>query len=188
VAPSLAAHSRTGEVGYRVSARSERSDCLKRFRPGYFVARCVAVTDPASWGLLLRVPFAQRSMETCVPGAHLDTASAVAELSALRERLTFELRSLDVVAACAGTHPLGSPEEAKVSGAERHRLLAETLRFLARKGADNGAGTCTSAFRAQKARRGCSNRLRENVPVLLALSANSPFSRGRDSGFPRRER
>ena len=65
-------------------------------------------------------------------GIHMDAAAAVAELSALRGRLAREL-PLGLVAACAGMYPLGAREESRVSDAPRYHMLADSMRFLARR-------------------------------------------------------
>jgi len=117
-----------------------------------------------------------------VTGVHLDAAGAVAELAGLRERLALELRPLGVVAACAGMPPLASSEEVRVSGAERYRLVADSMRSLARREPTLALHVHVGVPDPEDAIR-LLNRLRETVPVLLALSSNSPFSGGRDSGF-----
>jgi glutamate---cysteine ligase / carboxylate-amine ligase len=109
-------------------------------------------------------------------------AAAVAQLTALRERLATEIEPLELAAAGAGTHPLATWEETEVSPGARYQFLYSSLRELARREptfalhVHVGVPDAASAVRAL-------NGVRERLPLLLALSANSPFWQGRDSGL-----
>src|SRR3954454_28147 len=115
-------------------------------------------------------------------GVHRSAAGAVAELSALRERLAVELRHLGVVAACAGMHPLGVGAVTRISRGERYRALSESMRFLALREPTLALHVHVGVPDPEDAVR-LLNRLGENAALLLALSGNSPFSRGQDTGF-----
>jgi len=117
-----------------------------------------------------------------VTGVHATVAGASGELAALRERLLLELRPLGVVAAGAGMHPSGRSGATRVSAGERYRVVAESLGFLAHREPTLALHVHVGVPDAQDATR-VLNRLRESLPLLLALAANSPFSEGRDSGF-----
>jgi glutamate---cysteine ligase / carboxylate-amine ligase len=54
-------------------------------------------------------------------GIHVQVAVAVAELAALRSRLSRELREMGIGVAPAGMHPLAAARETRVSGSERYR-------------------------------------------------------------------
>jgi carboxylate-amine ligase len=115
-------------------------------------------------------------------GVHPDVDGVVEEVTSLRGRLGRELTAMGLRAAVAGTHPMTVWGETEISGAERYRMLDESLRALARREptlalhVHVGVPTPAEAIRLL-------NGLRRNIPVLLALSANSPFWQGRDSGF-----
>ncbi len=115
-------------------------------------------------------------------GIHSGVRAAAAELAALRARLAAELRALALVPACAGMHPLASSEPSDVSTAARYRLLESSLRLLAHREPTMALHVHVGVPDPEDAIR-VMNRLRESVPVLLALSANSPFLHGRDGGF-----
>jgi carboxylate-amine ligase len=115
-------------------------------------------------------------------GIHLDAAGAVAELAALRSQLAGELRAMGLGAATAGTHPLASPNETRISDSARHRMVAGSMRALARREPTLALHVHVGVPDPEDAVR-ILNGLRGAVPVLLALSANSPFCNGRDSGF-----
>ncbi len=115
-------------------------------------------------------------------GIHTDVDGAVAELSSLRHLLARELGVLGLAAAAAGTHPLTIPGQTEVSGATRYRMLGDSMRVLARREPTMALHVHVGVPAPQDAIR-LLNGLRRTTPVLLALSANSPFWEGRDSGF-----
>ena len=115
-------------------------------------------------------------------GIHPDVDGVMAELAALRTRLAHELAAMGLSVAAAGTHPLTVREETEVSSAARYRALEASLRVLARREPTMALHVHVGVPAPEDAIR-LLNGLRRNIPVLLALSANSPFWQGRDSGF-----
>ena len=115
-------------------------------------------------------------------GIHKSVHDAVGELAALRRRLAREVGAMGLSAAAAGAYPMTLLEETAVSGAERYRLLAESLRSLARREPTMALHVHVGVPDAEDAIR-LVNGLRRSVPILIALSANSPFWQGRDGGF-----
>jgi carboxylate-amine ligase len=113
---------------------------------------------------------------------HSSVTESVRELTSLRAQVAAALGELGLCGACAGTYPLASGEANRLSGAPRYRALAATLRTLARRSATMALHVHIGVPDPEDAAR-LLNGLRASVPVLLALSANSPFSEGRDSGF-----
>jgi carboxylate-amine ligase len=107
---------------------------------------------------------------------------AAVEVARLRRRLARELRTAGLVAACAGMHPLAQRGETKLSSGDRYRAVGDSLRALARREPTMALHVHVGIPDPDDAIR-VLNRFRENIPVLVALSANSPFSQGRDSGF-----
>jgi carboxylate-amine ligase len=113
---------------------------------------------------------------------HPTVPSATAELGALRSRLARAVRASGLGVAVAGTHPLVRAEDSQVSTGARYRELHASLRGLARREptfalhVHVAVPDPTLAIRALDA-------MRVHLPLLLALSANSPFLRGRDSGL-----
>jgi len=114
-------------------------------------------------------------------GIHTDVVGVAGELAWLRNQFARELAAMGLTAAVAGTHPLTLREETEVSGAARYRDLDDSMRVLARREPTAlhvhvGVPAPEDAIRLL-------NGLGRNAPVLLALSANSPFWQRRDSGF-----
>ena len=95
---------------------------------------------------------------------------------------TSELRGLGLAAAAAGTHPAAVWTETEVSMAPRYRMLEDTMRTLVRREPTMALHVHVGVPDAQDAVR-LLNALRSILPVLLALSANSPYSQRRDGGF-----
>ena len=92
-------------------------------------------------------------------------------------------RQLGLCAAAAGTHPLADPLAGRRHGRRRHQR--DRARRWARWRTASRRWRCTSTSRyptAPTAVRALDG-LRDDLPLLLALSANSPFWRGVDSGF-----
>lgn len=115
-------------------------------------------------------------------GVHDDVAGAVADSARLRRRLAIELEPLGTLVACAGMHPLARAEETRISRTPRYQQIADSMRFLAREEPTMALHVHVGVPDPDDAVR-VLRRLRNNLPLLVALSANSPFSDGRDSGF-----
>ena len=115
-------------------------------------------------------------------GIQPDVDGAVAELTSLRNRLSCELDPMGLAVAAAGTHPMTVRDETKVSGAVRYRASEQFDARACPARADDGVARACGCP-GSRGRAPAAQRLRRNIPVLLALSANSPFWRGRDCGF-----
>src|SRR3954447_8186612 len=113
---------------------------------------------------------------------HPTVAAACSELRFMRAALNTTVRSLGMRAAVAGTHPLVKAEEVEVSPGARYQFLHQSLRELARREPTFALHVHVAIPDPELSVRAY-NGMRAHVPVLLALSANSPFTRGRDSGL-----
>ena len=115
-------------------------------------------------------------------GIHGTVGSAMGELRDLRGRLAGLLEHLDLRAGCSGTHPFAVWNDMHVADARRHQLVYGSMRALARREptfalhVHVGVPSPSAAIQA-------ANQLRAHVPLLLALSANSPYWQGRDTGL-----
>jgi glutamate---cysteine ligase / carboxylate-amine ligase len=114
--------------------------------------------------------------------AHARVAGALRELRQTREALSAELAPLGLRAAVAGTHALASAREHSNSEAARYREVSETMRSLAHREPTMALHVHVAVEQAEHGVR-VLNRLRENIPALIALAANSPFVNGVDTGF-----
>jgi carboxylate-amine ligase len=113
---------------------------------------------------------------------HATVGAAVSELRFMRAGLSACVRELGLRAAVAGTHPLVRGEEVEVSPGARYQFLHQSLRELARREPTFALHVHVAVPDPELAVRAY-NGMRAHMPVLLALSANSPFTRGRDSGL-----
>jgi carboxylate-amine ligase len=107
-----------------------------------------------------------------------NAAEAVTALGALRQRL----RAVGATTIGAGLHPSGAFGDVVAYPSERYELISDEMRGLQAR-----TPTCAlhvhvgmpdedTAIRAF-------NGLREHLPLLQALAANSPYWHGRDSGL-----
>jgi carboxylate-amine ligase len=113
---------------------------------------------------------------------HARIGSAMEELAGLRRQLDSVLRSLSMRAASAGTHPFAVWQEIVVSDDERYQFVYGSMRELARREPTFGLHVHVGVPGPEAAIQ-AANRLRTHLPLLLALSANSPFWQGRDTGL-----
>ncbi len=115
-------------------------------------------------------------------GIHSRIGDAIGELAALRGELDGVLRPLSMRAASAGTHPFAVWQEIVVSAGERYQFVYGSMRELARREPTFGLHVHVGVPGAEAAIH-AANRLRTHIPLLLALSVNSPFWQGRDTGL-----
>jgi len=115
-------------------------------------------------------------------GVHHDVRGAVSELWDLRGRLARVLDEMSLRAGVSGTHPFAVWHDMGVSSGGRHQEVFGSMRALARREptfalhVHVGVPSPVAAIAA-------ANQLRAHLPLLLALSANSPFWQGRDTGL-----
>ncbi len=113
---------------------------------------------------------------------HATVAAAASQLRALRAGLAGTLGGLGLRAAVAGMHPLARREETEVSPGARYQYLHTTMRELARREPTFALHVHVAVPDPELAARALDG-MRAHVPVLLALSANSPFAGAADTGL-----
>jgi glutamate---cysteine ligase / carboxylate-amine ligase len=115
-------------------------------------------------------------------GVHDRVAGAAAELRELRTLLAEALDRWGLRVASAGTHAFATWHNTVVSGGERYQLVYGSMRELARREPTFALHVHVGITHPEDAIR-AANRLRAYLPLLLALSADSPFWQGRDTGL-----
>jgi carboxylate-amine ligase len=115
-------------------------------------------------------------------GVHRGVPEAAAELAGLRARVAGALGCHGLRAAVAGTHPFALWNDTVISSHPRYRYIGESMRVLAQREPTLALHVHVGVATPQAAVR-VLNRLRAHLPLLLALSANSPFWQGRATGF-----
>ena len=91
-------------------------------------------------------------------------------------------RSLRGLAGLRSTHPFSRYRDQKVTDQERYKNVIRTLRWIAQREVIFGQHVHVAVPGPEEAIV-AHNRLSEQAPLLLALSANSPFWQGFDTGF-----
>jgi carboxylate-amine ligase len=82
----------------------------------------------------------------------------------------------------AGTHPFSLFERQRITARDRYRNLVDQMQYVARRELIFGMHVHVAVDDAEKAIQ-VVNGLLVHVPMLLALSANSPFWRGEPTGL-----
>ncbi len=111
-----------------------------------------------------------------------NTAQAAQQLRALRRQVTQTAGEKNLVIGSAGTHPFAMWEDQRIVARPRYRDLISALRFVARQELIFGMHVHVGVDDPDKAIH-VANGMRVHVPVLLALSANSPFWRADATGL-----
>ena len=111
-----------------------------------------------------------------------NTAEAGEQLRGLRRLVRKVADENSLVIGASGTHPFSMWEDQRVVARPRYRDLVSALRFVARQEIIFGVHVHVGLDDAEKAVH-VANGMRIHVPVLLALSANSPFWRADLTGM-----
>jgi carboxylate-amine ligase len=111
-----------------------------------------------------------------------DTAEASRQLHRLRGTVGEAASERGLAIGAAGTHPFAMWEDQRIVARPRYRDLVSALRFVARQEILFGIHVHVGIDDPDKAIH-VANGMRVHVPVLLALSANSPFWRADLSGL-----
>ena len=102
------------------------------------------------------------------------------ELPGLRRRVRGLAKGGGARLAAAGTHPFSDPSDGPVSEGDHYRRVEEEMGWIARTQAIYGLHVHVAVPDKEGAMRAVAALARQ-VPLLIALSANSPFWRGQDT-------
>jgi carboxylate-amine ligase len=113
-----------------------------------------------------------------------DTLAEVEEhLHASRSALLTAAAGEGLAVAAVGTHPFGRWQDQQIDRSRpRYRALEESYQALARQQIICGCHVHVG-FEDRETLFGALRRVRPWLPMLLALSANSPFWQGEDTGY-----
>src|SRR6476469_3313137 len=111
-----------------------------------------------------------------------NTVEAGAQLRNLRRQVLANAADKGLTIGSAGTHPFAMWEDARIVQRPRYRELISALRFVARQELIFGLHVHVGIDDPDKAIH-VANGMRVHLPVLLALSANSPFWRADATGL-----
>lgn len=111
-----------------------------------------------------------------------DIASAATDLRLIRQYVAHQARTHKMRLGAAGTHPFSLFENQKITARDRYRVLVEMLQYVARRELVFGMHVHVAVPTPEACLAVMEGVLIE-LPVLLALSANSPFWRGDYTGL-----
>jgi glutamate---cysteine ligase / carboxylate-amine ligase len=148
--------------------------------PRFEVLRDAAASDPvlatAIAGELISSEIEIRS------GAGSDVEDARIRQADARRRLFTLARDHGVGLGATGTHPLSDYREQHIIDTDHYHRVEEGLKYVAWRNNTFSVHVHVGVQGADRAVRVC-DRLRPVLPLLLAVSANSPYVDGRDSGL-----
>ena len=111
-----------------------------------------------------------------------NTVEAGQQLRALRRQVRETASARGLTIGSAGTHPFAMWEDQRIVQRTRYRDLISALRFVARQELIFGMHVHVGLDGPDKAIH-VANGMRVHLPVLLALSGNSPFWRADGTGL-----
>jgi carboxylate-amine ligase len=149
------------------------------------VPRFAELRDAAADDPLLSVAIAGELISSEIEirsGAGSDLDDARARQSEVRRRLFGLAREHSILLGATGTHPLSDYRDQHIIDTEHYRRVEDGLKYVAWRNNTFSVHVHVGVRGADRAVRVC-DRLRPILPLLLAVSANSPFVDGRDSGL-----
>src|SRR6266511_3696665 len=111
-----------------------------------------------------------------------DLAAATAAQRDHRRRLFALAAEHGVALGATGTHPWADYREQRNIDTEHYRRVVDGLQYVARRNNTFSLHVHVGARGVDRAVRAC-DRLRPVLPLLLSISANSPYLDARDSGL-----
>src|SRR3954453_18191657 len=154
----------------------ETLELVPRFEEMYEAAQAdEAIGDRAAGELI--------SSEIEIRSPKGDTfADAVAAQRGLRQRLFTLAADRGLLLGATGTHPFSPWQDQKIIETDHYQRLLHDLGYVARRNNTWALHVHVGVRGADRAMAVC-DRLRPVLPELLAVSANSPFLDGHDSGL-----
>ena len=149
------------------------------------VPRFAELRDAAADDPLLSVAIAGELISSEIEirsGAGSDLDDARTRQSEARRRLFGLAREHSILLGATGTHPLSDYRDQHIIDTEHYRRVEDGLKYVAWRNNTFSVHVHVGVRGADRAVRVC-DRLRPILPLLLAVSANSPFLDGRDSGL-----
>jgi carboxylate-amine ligase len=117
-----------------------------------------------------------------ISGVGGDLHDALARQRDRRRRLFALAQDRSVALGATGTHPWADYREQPIIDTEHYRRVEDGLKYVAWRNNTFSLHVHLGVRDIDRAVRAC-DRLRPVLPLLLAISANSPYLDGRDSGL-----
>ncbi|MDX6638102.1 MAG: glutamate---cysteine ligase / carboxylate-amine ligase [Solirubrobacterales bacterium] len=151
-------------------------ELAQRFADVYAACQDDEVLAEAAAGELIEAEIEIRS------GRGETFADAVELQRERRERLFALVESKGLVLGATGTHPWADYRDQQIINTDHYNRLREELRWVAQRNSTWSLHVHVGVCGADRAVAVC-DHLRGVLPQLLALSANSPFLEGMDTGL-----
>jgi carboxylate-amine ligase len=171
-----------GSTDFTVGIEEEFAvlDTTHELVPRFEALRDAAATDPllgpSIAGELISSEIEIRS------GRGEDFAAATAAQREHRRRLFALAAEQDLALGATGTHPWADYREQRIIDTEHYHRVEDGLKYVAWRNNTFSLHVHVGVRGADRAVLVC-DRLRPVLPLLLAISASSPFLDGRDSGL-----
>ena len=149
------------------------------------VPRFEELRAAAEADLLLREALAGELISSeieIISGTGADLHDALARQRERRRRLFALAAGRGAALGATGTHPWADYREQPIIDTEHYRRVEEGLKYVAWRNNTFSLHVHVGVRDIDRAVRVC-DRLRQVLPLLLAISANSPYLDGRDSGL-----
>jgi len=111
-----------------------------------------------------------------------DVADALVKQREARRRLFALVERHGLKLGTTGTHPFSDYRDQRIIDTEHYRRVQDGLQYVARRNNTFALQVHVGVHSGDRAVALC-DRLRPVLPMLLAISANSPFIDGRDAGL-----
>ena len=178
-----AAETFAGATDFTVGVEEEFSilepqtlDMVPRYEELRHAAASDAVLNEAVCGELIS------SEIEIISGVGSDLHDALARQRERRARLFALAAAHGAALGASGTHPWADYREQPIIDTEHYRRVEEGLKYVAWRNNTFSLHVHMGVVGIDRAVRAC-DRLRPLLPLLLAISANSPYLDGRDSGL-----
>ncbi len=125
--------------------------------------------------------FIQSMVEVCTSVCH-DMNDVKAELTELCHSLEERAARHDCVLYAASLHPFASVEDRKLSTGDRFNAIMDDLQVAGRRLISQALHVHIGLPDGHTAIKVC-NRIRNYLPIFLALTTSSPYFQGQDTGF-----
>jgi carboxylate-amine ligase len=123
-----------------------------------------------------------RGQVETIGGVCVDAPQLAAEVTRLRRAAARAARKHGLLLVAAGTAPLGDPGPPPVLDKPRYRRIAEQFGPVAHGQCVNGCHVHVGVPNREEAVQ-VVNHLRPWLPLLIALTVNSPYRNGTDTGY-----
>jgi carboxylate-amine ligase len=170
-----------GGSGYSLGVEEEL--CIVDATTGELVPKIEEIMSrlPDELGEFVSYELFQSVLEIKTPPC-ASAAEAERHLREMRGRVGSWAAACGASLASMGTHPFSRYRDQKVTDQERYRQVIESLRWIAQREVIFGQHVHVAVPGPEESII-AHNRLSEHTPLLLALSANSPFWQGFDTGL-----